>query len=233
MNRMTLAAGSLPTEVDLDTNKTTDQGRTGTLDYIDPCQTTSESQDELPTPIPTELCSLFAELADSARLSAFRLSSKLQETVDRHDLRQEELVAAQRDVVRLHEAGTLPNPTEYWQRSALPRAAVLVDTSMAAVVDEGERLGASLDRFVLGLDEMHHPWSGSEPGRSATGTMTSQAIARLLQSVPSDAAIHTLGVWWQRKLRRTATMHALPALLKIGVDADAVIGRTEMALLDS
>lgn len=193
---------------------------------------TSESTDDSQTPIPTELGGLFDKLAASSRSSALRLNQRLQATVDRHDLRRKELLATHRDIERLHRAGALPNPTEYWQQSALPRAAMLVDESMTALVEEGEQIGCALDHFMAELDGADHPWCDTKPGRSAAHELSVFAIAGLTDAVPSDREIHALGAWWQRRLRRTATLRAMPTLVRGRGDADAVIGRTEMDLLD-
>lgn len=163
-----------------------------------------------------------------------RLNRRLQQTVDQHDLGRKELLSAHRDAVRLERAGALAGPTEYWQRSALPRAALLVDPSMAALVDEGDNLGRSLDHFLCNLDQARHPWADTDSGRIAATQASARAIDRMLQAVPSAHTIHSLGSWWHRRLRRAAVLQALPQLARAGAagQIDIVIGRAELDLLN-
>ncbi len=173
-------------------------------------------------------------LADSAGESRARLTSRLQHAVSLHDLTRRDVLVAHRDIRRLQRIGALPTPMEYWKRSALPKASLLIDSSMAAVAEEGKLLGDAIDRF---LDEANHstmqPWASSRSGRSAIQGAATSAIDQLLHAVPPTESIDRLGAWWQRRLRRAAILRALPRLLWSSVDADLVIGTVEMALLDN
>lgn len=188
---------------------------------------------DLPTAAPTEFIELVEQLNNSAELSGHRLAGRLRRALNLHDLNRQELLAAQRDVIRLRRIGALPAPNEYWRRSALPRAAIMVDASMAAVVEEGHLLGEALDRF---LDELDSPalidWTEDSLDRRTLDHTTGPAIARLLGAVPPTSSIHALGSWWQRRLRRAAVLRSIPRLLASDADPDQVIGRSEMALLD-
>lgn len=162
-----------------------------------------------------------------------RLAARLQQALSLHDLNRHELVAAQRDVTRLTRIGLVPGPTEYWKRSALPRAATMVDASMAAVVEEGQRLGEALDRFLLDLDEPPlAAWTAQSMEAAIPQEAGARAIGHFLDAVPSNRSIDALGSWWQRRLRRTAVVRSIPELISSGADAELIIGRTEMALLD-
>lgn len=177
-----------------------------------------------------------------AGLSAERLAGRLREALAVHDLDRRELVAAQRDVTRLQRIGALPSPNEYWQRTALPRAALLIDSSMSAVVEEGHRLGEAIDGLLSAVDDYTRTpdQPTSAPNRPACDrpaldragvALAEQAIVRLVDAVPSSRSIDALGCWWQRRLRRAAIVGSLPGLLT-SKDADRMIGQAEMALLD-
>ncbi len=170
------------------------------------------------------------ELHDLAADACRTLATRLATAAEQHDLTRQQLLAAQRDVIRLQRIGAAPSPAEYWKRSALPRAAQLVDSSMAAVVQEGHRLGEALDRF---LTEHDRRCTRSDNGAEAQAVaITDRAIAGLFDAMPAVNTIHELGTWWQRRLRRTAIMRSLPELLSPGADGDRIIGRSEMSLLD-
>ena len=183
-----------------------------------------------PTPKPRALVEPADVLHRSAADAGARLAARLAEAVARHDLTRHDLLAAQHDVIRLQRIGAAPTPTEYWRRSALPRAARLVDSSMVAVVEEGHRLGEALDRFLTEHDR-RGPDHDDPLDRRAV-VVTDRAIAQLISALPSSRPIHDLGAWWQRRLRRTAIMRSLPELLTPGADADRIVGRAEMSLLD-
>lgn len=142
-------------------------------------------------------------------------------------------MTSQRDIRRLQRIGALPDPTEYWQRSALPRAAILIDAAMVAVLDEGEALGRGVDRFVAELTDgpMSH-WALGPQGRPTIRASVGSAAAELMASIDGPAPIDALGAWWQRRLRRAAIVRALPRLRANGADIELAIGRVEMTLLD-
>ncbi|MGI9596475.1 MAG: hypothetical protein ACR2QK_09960 [Acidimicrobiales bacterium] len=193
----------------------------------------SEPINGIPPSAPAEFVELVDRLNESAKSSGDRLAVRLRQALSRHDLNRQELLAAQRDVTRLRKIGALPGPTEYWRRSALPRAALMVDESMTAVVEEGQALGEALDRFMVELESpVLASWTGSSLDPAVVDAMTSQAIGYLLSAVPSARSIDALGSWWQRRLHRAAIVSALPELLHSSSDADLVIGRAEMSLLD-
>lgn len=203
------------------------------MDHIAANQKTFGCTADGPSAIPLEFNELLESLAACASASTGRLAERLLQARDAHDLTKAELIAAQRDVARLHRIGALPAPNEYWKRSALPRAALMIDASMAAIVEEGEALGAALDRFMVEVDESPlDRWSASGAGKATVEHVTAQAIAQLMEAVPPSDSIHALGSWWQRRLRRTAVRGAFPGVLASGSQREAVIGKREMELLD-
>ncbi len=203
------------------------------MEYTAANQTTFGCPAGGPSAIPPEFGDLVNDLAECSRSATLRLGERLHQARAAHDLSRSELVKAQRDVARLHRIGALPSPNEYWKRSALPRAATMIDESMSAVVEEGELLGTALDRFMLDLDRSPlQGWGSSTAGKATVDHVTSEAIGQLMDAVPSDESINALGLWWQRRLRRAATVASMPRLLIAGAKADALIGGREMELLD-
>ncbi len=193
----------------------------------------SGSPGDPPTAPPTEFVELVEQLDRCAKLSGERLANRLRRALSMHDLNRQELLAAQRDVSRLKRIGALPGPTEYWQRSALPRAALMVDESMAAVVEEGQVLGEAIDRFLTELDRPPlAEWADERLAPTALTDATSGAIGQLIEAVPSATSIDALGSWWQRRLHRAAVVRAIPELMSSLAEAELIIGRTEMQLLD-
>lgn len=204
------------------------------MDYIPISDSTPAGGLNRPPPtIPPEFSALLQALAESARTSTTRLQTKLRQATDDHGIDRQELLTAQRDIVRLERAGAVPSPTEYWQRSALPRASAMIEQAMTAIVDEGEDLGRTLDRFIVDVEESPlQTWATTQSGRGTIHQVTSQAIDQLLDAVPAPDGIHSLGEWWQRRLRMRAIRQTMPRLLLSRGNIDAVIGKAEMALLD-
>ncbi|MEM7324716.1 MAG: hypothetical protein AAF531_16630 [Actinomycetota bacterium] len=168
-----------------------------------------------------------------ARSSRDNLSDRLGQVIAEHDLDKRELLTAERQMRRLSRIGAIPNPTEYWQRDALPRAAELVNASMTVIADEGELLADAIDLFFepLAAGELGR-WAETAEGRAISRQAAGRAVSMLAEGVEPSQEIHLLGQWWQQRLRRSAAVRSLPRLLRFGVDADAVIGRAELNLLD-
>ena len=192
-----------------------------------------------------------AQLAGTAERLADRLDRRLVAIGERHDLDRRNLLVAHREIERLARVGRLPTPNDYWHRWAVPRAAILVDASVAAIVDEAHRLARALDAFLAARGQGVHlaeppgchrdrgdagaaagPAGGALRDQGPDGVaVASLAIATLGRAVPTPAAIDHLGAWWHRRLRRCAAFRALPELVA-GAEPDLAIGRAEMALLD-
>ncbi len=168
-----------------------------------------------------------------ARSSRDNLSERLEQVITEHDLDRRELLTAEKDIRRLSRTGSVPNPTEYWQRAALPRAAELVEASMTVIVDEGETLGSAIDDFFAPMERGElKQWALTAEGRAVSRQAAGRAVSMLAEGVQPSEDIHLLGQWWQQRLRRAAAFRSLPQLMRFGVDTDAVIGRTELQLLD-
>lgn len=123
-----------------------------------------------------------------------------------HGLGRRELMAYQRAVHALTRAGQAPGPDEFWATTAQPRARRLLDAARDAIDAELAPLARS-------------------------GALVS--AAEVAAALPSTDDIDELGQWWQRRLRRAATLRALPdvAARRPGA-AEITIAHHEMWLLD-
>ena len=183
--------------------------------------------------IPAEFDAARHRLALAAREASYRLEARLCQAIELHDLGRRELLAAQRDVVRLARAGLLPSPNDYWQSSAVPRASILVDASLTAVTNGIDELGDAIDRFLVATSRSTlEPWIHGAEGQAAFRRAGTAAVGQLLDAMPPPDSINEVGEWWQRRLHRRALTRSLPRLLVSGTEADLVIGAAELALLD-
>lgn len=123
-----------------------------------------------------------------------------------HGLGRRELMAYHRAVHALTRAGQAPGPDEFWATTAQPRARRLLDAARDAIDAELAPLARS-------------------------GALVS--VADVAAALPSTDEIDELGQWWQRRLRRAATLRALPdvAARRPGA-AEITIAHHEMWLLD-
>jgi hypothetical protein len=141
-----------------------------------------------------------------------------------HGLSRRELLGVHRGIAKLQRAGAAPSANEFWETTALPRARALTYVARAALDSELAEIGAALElagnRLVV-ADQRLEPISASDLARP------------LLAALPSGDAIDRLGRWWQRRLRRAATVRALPSIaLRVPAQAELAIASAEMQLLD-
>lgn len=154
-------------------------------------------------------------------LSVERLRTTLRAVHAQHDLTRRELLSVQRGIRRLHRAGETSSANDFWAAAAQPRAQLLIDRAKLTIDGELDRLSRAA------LPPADQP---TQAGRSVT---VSNALDELTSSLRADESINDLGRWWQRRLRRAATMRALPAIMtRIPAEAELVVSCTEMALLD-
>ena len=184
--------------------------------------------------LPADFDAARRRLGRSAREGADRLGERLRSAIDQYDLGRRELMAAQHQIKRLRRAGLVPSPTEYWETTAVPRAEVLVEAAVDAIVDEGERLTEAVERFLTATSRSTlEPWINGAEGRAAIQQTGTAAIERLLTAVPPPDPIDALGEWWQRKLHRRALGRALPRLMTSRASTESIISAAELAVLDS
>ncbi len=184
--------------------------------------------------LPADFDAARRRLGRSARDAADRLQGRLNVAIDRYDLDRRELMAAQHQVTRLRRAGLVPSPTDYWESTAVPRAEALVENSVDAVLDEGQRLSDAIDRFLTATSRSTlEPWIRGAEGQAAIQQTGAAAIDRLVGAVPSAESIDDLGEWWQRQLHRRAVLRSIPRLLTSRDSAETIIGAVELEILDS
>lgn len=165
---------------------------------------------------------------------AERLEARLELAADEYGLERRELMAAQHQLRRLRRAGLAPSPNDYWESTAVPRAELLVEHSVDAIVEEWARLDEAIERFLTATSRSTlEPWISGAEGRAAIQQTGTAAIDRLLTASPSSAPIDELGEWWQRQLHHRAVVRAIPRLLTTRRPADAIIAAVELELLDA
>lgn len=143
-------------------------------------------------------------------------------------------MAAQHQITRLRRAGLVPSPTDYWETTAVPRAEILVEHAVDAVLDEGQRLSEAIDRFLTATSRSTlEPWITGADGRAAIQQTGIAAIERLVGAVPTSTSIDDLGEWWQRQLHRRAVLRSIPRLATTRESAETVVGAVELEILDS
>ncbi len=123
-----------------------------------------------------------------------------------HGLDRRELMAYQRAVHALRRTGQAPSPDEFWATTAQPRARRLLDAARAVIDTELAPL-VRTRALVSAVD--------------------------VATALPSTLEIDELGQWWQRRLRRAATLRALPDVAaRLPGAAELTIAHHEMWLLD-
>lgn len=189
---------------------------------------------DAPSDLPPDFERARRRLGRTASDAADRLGLRLQRSAELYGLSRQELVAAQRQVRRLRRAGLLPSVAEYWESTAVPRAEILVETSLEALAEETDRLDEAIERFLVATSRSTlEPWINGAEGRAAIQRSGIEAIDGLRAAIPSADAIDLLGEWWQRQLHRRAMLRATPRILLSRDAAETVVGRVELELLDS
>ncbi|MFW2382674.1 MAG: hypothetical protein ACN4GZ_13015, partial [Acidimicrobiales bacterium] len=87
------------------------------------------------SPVP-ELTAANDRLRQRIDTSARRLRSQLRVIADAHDLRRSDLKRTTRELRKFRQDSCEPTPSEFWKTTAEPMAAMLVNTSIAAIDDE-------------------------------------------------------------------------------------------------
>lgn len=193
-----------------------------------------EPQPELPVEVPAEFEMARRRLSRSAREAADRLSSRLRQATEVHQVDRRQLMATQRQIGRLHRRGLAPSPAEYWEGTAVPLARMLVDAALEAVADEGDHLGEAIDRFLVATSRSTlEPWISGVHGRAAIQRSGAHAVQGLVAAVPAPIELDRLGEWWQNRLQERALWRALPRMLRAGTSIEAAISEAEVSVLDS
>lgn len=136
-----------------------------------------------------------------------------------HDLGRDELVATERGIGRLAQQSMAPPANEFWETTAVPRAHRLVTEA-----------GIVINRALLSLAQ-HRCSLCSD--RHCSDRHWAVAEADVLAVISRAEQIDELGRWWQRRLRRTATLRSIPTVLtRVPAQVELTISTMEMDLLD-
>lgn len=189
---------------------------------------------QLQQDLPADFDAARRRLGRAARTTAERLEARLELAAANYGLDRPELMAAQQQLRRLRRSGLVPSPNDYWESTAVPRAELLVDNSVDAVLDEWASLDEAIERFLTATSRSTlEPWISGAEGRAAIQQTGAAAVDRLLRAVPSSAQIDELGEWWQRQLHHRAVLRAIPRLFTTRQPTDTVIAAVELEVLDS
>lgn len=172
----------------------------------------------------------------SVDAAAERLAGELRAVYAECGLQRQHIVAIQRSLTSLDRVGLAPTANDFWTASARPRAGRLTERAARAIEHELSALttrGAadSALEAALGVGRSRRLDGGTAGDRVSA---SEAASATLQAAIPDRAEIDDLGQWWQRRLRRAATVKALTTLAGTAAkDAELVVSRYEMQLLES
>ncbi len=182
-------------------------------------------------PVP-ELTAANDRLRQRIDTSTRRLRSRLRVIADAHDLQRSDLTRTRRDLRKLRHDGCEPSPSEFWQTTAEPMAAMLVNTSVAAIDDE-----------LINVDDAIHRFSESVRiiNRSRSTHITAAQVRQILETeltaleecAASTDGINALANRWSTQLRRAAWRRQAHILMfRSTAEADAIIGQAQVALVE-
>jgi hypothetical protein len=151
---------------------------------------------------------------------------------DAHDLRQSDLKRTTRELRRLRQDGCEPSPSEFWQTTAEPMAAMLVNTSIAAIDDELTQVDDAIYRFSESVRIINR--SGSAHVTAAQVRQTLEAELNVLESCPASTdSTYLLANRWSTQLRRAAWRRQAHILMfRSAAEADVIIGQAQVALVE-
>lgn len=133
---------------------------------------------------------------------AAEVSRDLAATYRRLDVQPSDLLALDPSMAQLC-------PNDYWSAVALPRARRLVEEAVD-LIDRSE---------IDVLSASSHGDHGRRDG--------------VVRKVGPPVPIRQVSAWWHRRLRRAALIRSIPSvLMATPIEAELVIARAEMALLD-
>ncbi len=159
-----------------------------------------------------------------------RMTARLDNIRQAHDLDWRTLLASHREVADLAELGVAPTLGEFWATTASPATDVLVREACAAIDDELIEFRRVLQRFGQAVAAASRQ-TGYDPTPYEATRAT--AMARLSNCSIDRGALDRLGTRWQTRLRRAARTAVLPRTLFLSVrKSDAVVDQREMELLD-
>ncbi len=164
--------------------------------------------------------------------SARRLTNRLRVIADAHDLRSGDLRRTQKELRRMRNEGSEPTPTEYWETTAEPMAAMMVNTAIAAIDDELAKVDEAIDKFSESIRIINR--SGRlHVSAAQVRTILEAELSSLQECAPSTDGINDLANRWSTQLRRAAWRRQIPLLLfRSSAEADTIIGQAQVELVD-
>ncbi len=178
-----------------------------------PCEPVEQQHDGLAVTVFEQRASSIVEL----------LKARLDSVFDEFDLTKRDLLAANRNGRVVSRRGR-QDPASYWKTVAVPAADRLRLASIDVIDEETEQLCVEWSR-VIKLD----------PSLSGHAKPTAEEHLRMLPStLPPADHINDLGAWWQKRLRRAASLRAAwPILLSPVGQSELLIDKAELELADS
>ncbi len=174
------------------------------------------------------------------------LSHRLETTLAAHDLTDKRLWTSHRKVAELYRHGRAPRPSDYWEKTAHPRAQRFLSEMTQVIADEQEELMRAYQQFAV--DVVARPDFGAAAGTRPDGRQPNAAnadpilaaavaVARagvdeFTDAAAIDSRINEVGAWWQGKLRRKAIISSAGRLLFTPVGRyEFEVSAAEMRLL--
>ncbi|NNE95588.1 MAG: hypothetical protein HKN24_06120 [Acidimicrobiales bacterium] len=180
-----------------------------------------------------ELTAATDRLRQRIDTSARRLQSRLQVIADAHDLRRSDLTRTTRELKRMGHDGSEPSPTEFWEMTAEPMAAMLLNTSIAAIDDELAAVEDAIDRFSESVRIINRS-ATTHVSAGRVRLMLEEELRVLERCAASTDNINRLAGRWSNQLRRAAWRRQAPLLLfRSAAEADALLSQAQVALVET
>lgn len=171
-------------------------------------------------------------LVDRTAAITQRLSSRLHDVQQEHELTLASLLSEQQATHRANKRGEALTATAYWQQVAEPRASRYVTDAMSVVDDEMEPIKDAVERFLKSV-RIFSKASGRRADPRAVSGWIAEAVHPLLDTAPQMNNLNRVGEQWQKRLRHSASLRSIPdLLLNPKVSAGDIVSQTEMRLLE-
>ncbi len=172
-----------------------------------------------------------AELLLDRRVSTSvqNLDARLERVRQHHDLTWEQLLDSHREIKQmLRRQDNQPSIWLYWEEVAHPRSLPLFDGGLAAIDQELVQLRDAISRFRITASRMD----------TVDSAVIAESVRRVLdlagEASFGEGELHAIGERWQKRLRRAAVRQAaIQVMTSHTNDAEAIVGRMELELLNS
>lgn len=172
-------------------------------------------------------------LADRTAAISERLSARLDDVRQQHELTLASLLSEQQAAHKASKEGEALSATAYWQQVAEPRAALYVKDAINVLDSEIYAIEEAVKRF-LGSIRIFANASGRRSDPRAVSGWIAEAVHPLLATTPKMDNLNRVGHQWQKRLRRAAAVRSIPELLlNPQLSSRDIISQTEMRLLEN